>query len=147
MYADLPVLNTENALQRMGDDIPLLRLLIRTLLEDAPVKLAQMHDGMREENLARACLAAHSLKGGAGTVGAERITAMAQTIERILRADNTLPTCECLHATAPDAEFLPVVLSNAQRAEIASLLEALPDEFTRLAEFAETLAEPDESPV
>lgn len=69
------------ALARMGNDHALLLQLAEFFLEDAPKLLVEIDSGMKTDELAVVCRAAHSLKGLASNFEAIPAVAAARRVE------------------------------------------------------------------
>lgn len=79
------VLNTKTALKRLGNDPSLLRDLYSIFFEEIPGKMEQLELYKKEGDLERINQFAHSLKGTAGTLGAERVSATSLELETASR--------------------------------------------------------------
>ncbi len=64
-----------------GDDA-FLRDLIRTFLEDAPRRIAEIEESLARDDSRKLTIAAHSLKGSSANFGAEQFRARCEEIER-----------------------------------------------------------------
>jgi two-component system sensor histidine kinase/response regulator len=67
-------------------DLPEYLQLLRTFVEQARSELARMHDAAERADADTLTLAAHSLKGSAGMIGAEQLSRVAATVEELGRA-------------------------------------------------------------
>ncbi|WP_300155906.1 PAS domain S-box protein [Solidesulfovibrio sp.] len=86
---EVPGLDTESALNRLGGDWELLAELETDFLRQYPRKLRRIKLCLDSENWDEAALTAHSLKNVAGAVGAESARQLAGRLEESLRqADN-----------------------------------------------------------
>ncbi len=70
------------ALRRLGNRPSLLQDMIGFFLEDAPVLLAEIHQGLSTADAASTCRAAHSLKGLAANFDATETTSAALGVEQ-----------------------------------------------------------------
>lgn len=76
-----PLLDLDSALKRMSGMQEFLDEAICIFISDAPKEIAALQQAMATADGALGKRAAHSLKGAARTVGAERLAALAQHIE------------------------------------------------------------------
>ena len=79
--SSLMILNRDDAVNRMGDDQTLYEMFLQWYLEgvsDQTTKIARAIDQGESQAVEAA---AHSLKGGAATAGAERISDVASRLE------------------------------------------------------------------
>ena len=74
---DLPV-----ALERLGDDLPLLKEVMGSFIGRIPVILAELEPALRSQDTVLAGRHAHSLIGASGAVCADRVLAIAQQLNR-----------------------------------------------------------------
>ena len=74
---DLPV-----ALERLGDDLPLLKEVVGSFIDRIPVILADLEPALRSQDTVLAGRHAHSLIGASGAVCADRVLAIAQQLNR-----------------------------------------------------------------
>ena len=78
---ELPVLNVEGALSRLGGDQELLRDMAGFYLEDTGQLLDDLEDGLQKLEGVRAARRAHSLKGLSANFNAEPCAAVAFAVE------------------------------------------------------------------
>ena len=79
----------EEILSLSGDDDPELLLdLIQMFLEDAPVKVNTILNGLASGNLEELTEAAHSLKGSAGNLGARLVQDDCDALQNAGRAND-----------------------------------------------------------
>ncbi len=83
-------LDTEAGLRRIGGKSELYLQLLRRLAAESPGKVADILANISEGKKEKAILAAHTLKGGAANLGAERLRAAAEAMEKALRLDDTI---------------------------------------------------------
>jgi HPt (histidine-containing phosphotransfer) domain-containing protein len=76
----------DGALARLGGDRRLLSDLVHIYIEDAPMLLVRITNGVREANCAVVLHAAHQLRGLAANFGAPSVTEPAQRLEEIASA-------------------------------------------------------------
>ena len=110
-----PGINSEAALKRMGGLKSVYLMALHGFVEEAARLLAQIDSARLIHDVQAALLPLHTLKGLAGTIGAERLQALARTAEIALK-------------NAPDAwEVLGPVMAEATGLgdEIARLVATL----------------------
>ncbi len=83
--SDKPVFDRETALDRVNGEAELLDEVIELFLTDAPNRLAEVRTALEQGDPKRLQMAAHSLKGAAGYVGADRTSAQALKLENLGR--------------------------------------------------------------
>jgi two-component system sensor histidine kinase/response regulator len=83
--SDKPVFDRETALDRVNGEAELLDEVIELFLTDAPNRLAEVRTALEQGDPKRLQMAAHSLKGAAGYVGADRTSAQALKLEELGR--------------------------------------------------------------
>jgi len=80
-----PGINSEAALKRMGGLKSIYLMALRGFVEEAARLLAQIDSARLARDVQAALLPLHTLKGLAGTIGAERLQALARTAESALK--------------------------------------------------------------
>jgi CheY-like chemotaxis protein len=103
------VLNLARVMRMVGDDQTTLASVISTFREDAPRKLESVRRCLETEDWEELCHAAHSLKGAAAAIAADRMTATAAELEQSASSDRT-------HAES---------LASQLEAEVQSVLQAV----------------------
>jgi CheY-like chemotaxis protein/HPt (histidine-containing phosphotransfer) domain-containing protein len=83
---ELPVFDRRMALDRVSGDEQLLDEVVQLFLSDAPSRIAEVRSSLEQGDPKRLQIAAHSLKGSAGYVGAERTAAQARKLEDLGRS-------------------------------------------------------------
>lgn len=78
----VPRIDRESALKRLGGDEELLDDMIGYFIEDAGVLLQSIREGLANDEFAEVRRAAHSLKGLASNLGAERTVELAGALEK-----------------------------------------------------------------
>jgi PAS domain S-box-containing protein len=78
----LPVLDVDLALERLDHDHAFLEEMFQLYLEDAPVRIQELHAAHQEGRLRDAGDLAHSLKGISHSVGAARLAELAYSLEQ-----------------------------------------------------------------
>ncbi len=84
----LPSLDTQKALERIGNDLALYWRLLVAFQRDHAEDLQKIRQAVQWNDLALARLIAHSLKGLSGTIGASSLMEIATQLEIILAAGN-----------------------------------------------------------
>lgn len=108
--SDLPILDSESidslrALGAEGDD-SFLKEIILIFIDDTPVRLREMRDAFAAGDQPTFSRAAHSIKGSASNLGALRLRALAEQLERASKEasldglDAQLPRIEAEFAVA-----------------------------------------------
>jgi signal transduction histidine kinase/DNA-binding response OmpR family regulator len=114
--AELPRIDLGVAAAQLDGDTALLQELIEEFVRDAPHQLAETRRALDDGDASKLERAAHRLRGAAGAVGATRVQALAQEIERLGR--------------------------EAQLAEAARFVQALADELDQVGTLTATGARP-----
>ena len=99
----------------IGAPPSLVQELIGLYRTDLPQRMAALAAGLAAGDLQAAAVAAHSLKGSAGSLGLVRFMDLAVALERQARAGRLA-----------EARALAEGLAEAHRAGLAALLEAFP---------------------
>ncbi|MHA4870665.1 response regulator [Duganella sp. PWIR1] len=113
-------LNSAAALKRLGGLESVYLIALRSFVAEAEKLRAELEAARGEQNSARALLALHTLKGLAGTVGADRLAALSQLAERALKQDaEDWPPLELVldacPAVAEDIDQLLAATSGSRR--------------------------------
>lgn len=108
-----PVVDLDQALDRVGGDRELYRELLDMLFQDVPEQVGKMREAIASEDAKRVEQVAHSLKGAAANLGAGPVRDRALRLEMLGR--------------------------EANLAGAAGVLADLEAELERLRHFAETL--------
>jgi HPt (histidine-containing phosphotransfer) domain-containing protein len=107
----------------IGDDRQFLRDLVETYLDDAPMQLATMRDGISVGSVERVNRAAHTLKSNSASVGANGLSAMCRELETL-----TSPaTTESADLMTPEVDTLiDAITAELERAtsELNALVPA-----------------------
>jgi two-component system sensor histidine kinase/response regulator len=82
---DPAVFDRRTALDRVNGEEELLNEVIELFLSDAPGRLAEIRVGLEHADSKSVEIAAHSLKGAAGYIGAERVSSQALKVEELAR--------------------------------------------------------------
>lgn len=78
-----PVMDVEDALQRLGHDEDLFAEIAQIYLEDAPAMLQSIHDAASQVDARALRRAAHSLKGLSATLSAHAVAAASYRLEQM----------------------------------------------------------------
>jgi len=99
----------QNFLEKLDNDLELYRELLDDFIRGAQDYLREIENGVKENDFEKIRLAAHSIKGSAGSIEAARLQAAADAVEKAARArqneqveetiDNLRNECKILHAT------------------------------------------------
>jgi two-component system sensor histidine kinase/response regulator len=85
---EVSVFDRQSALDRVSDEEELLNEVIQLFLSDAPNRMSEIRKSLEEGDPKRLEISAHSLKGAAGYVGAERMARQALKLEEAGRSAN-----------------------------------------------------------
>jgi two-component system sensor histidine kinase/response regulator len=109
-----PAANREAVLARTGGDVELLRELVALYRADYPRLVEEIRLAIRDGDAARLRRTAHTLKGVAGTFGAEQVCAAALRLE-VMGRDGTLAGAAEVCAALEEAlsRFEPVLAELA----------------------------------
>ena len=120
--ASLPTagLNSAAALKRLGGLESVYLIALRSFIAEAEKLAAQLQAARAERSLAAALPALHTLKGLAGTVGADRLATLTQQAERALKEDLNAwdaldPVLQACPEVAGDIAQLLSGVSSAKR--------------------------------
>ena len=91
----LPIINRQEALERLGGDEEMLVEFLGMLLEQVETMLPEIQQAIAAQNASAVEQLGHSLKGAAASLGAERMRQVAYDLEMIGRSQDL--------AVAPDA--------------------------------------------
>jgi len=115
-----PVLDWPGALSRLGGDQELLREILAFFNENAPQQLAAMRQAMADGDAPSLERLAHSLKGAALYIGAERLGQAARSLEAAAKA-SWLQTAQTL-LTELEAELCHLLPLLAETAAGATMM-------------------------
>lgn len=85
---ELSVWDKAEALSRLGGNEALLGKIIRSYVHDAPKMLDSLEKSVQMNDASSVQLHAHSIKGSAGNVGAQKLQQIAKTIELAAKEEN-----------------------------------------------------------
>ena len=86
----------EESLMRLGGKEALLKKIVESFLKEAPVIIKALSLAIKEDNIEKAQLNAHSLKGSAANIGALAFSELAKKIEFAAK-ENNLTTIKTLY--------------------------------------------------
>ncbi len=78
-----PALNREALLSRVGYDVEFLDMMAVMFREDCPRRLDELHTALAAGDAAQVRVAAHSLRGSAGNIGADRAATLASQLQHL----------------------------------------------------------------
>lgn len=78
-----PVMDVDDALQRLGQDEELLAEIAQIYLEDAPAMVQSIHDAASQADARALQRAAHSLKGLTATLSAQPVASASYHLEQM----------------------------------------------------------------
>ena len=110
---DVPVLDTESALSRVGGSESLLRRMRTQFLSDLPNLMATCKVSVQNADLKAVQQTLHTIKGVAATLGAERLSQAARLQEEA-----------CKREEVPDVASLGVVVEQTEQAFLDSGVSA-----------------------
>ncbi|RZT11243.1 PAS domain S-box-containing protein [Duganella sp. CF402] len=110
-------LNSVAALKRMGGLESVYLIALRSFVAEAEKLAHELHAARRGQDSAAALPALHTLKGLAGTVGADRLATLSQLAERALKQDATAwaPLDRVLDACPEVAGDIEQLLTESRR--------------------------------
>ena len=110
IVADPPVFDLSGVLERMMGDRELAWIVIEAFLLDAPGQIQQLQAFLGSGDVDGSTRQAHSIKGAAATVGAERLRKTAFDMEKAANAKNLHTVEEAMEGLqAQFVEFEAVV--------------------------------------
>lgn len=102
--ADVCPVDLADGLARAGDDRVFYRELLDLFLDDARQRLVQLESALSAGDLAQVASTAHSIKGAAANLAAERARALAWAIESRGRAGDSTGLAERAGELAAELE-------------------------------------------
>jgi len=128
--ADLPGIDVESALTRLGDDEELLADLIVSFREDNLTTIDNIRHALEtnDQDLARRLV--HTLKGVSGNIGAEPLYDTSKKLEIAIKEQNKPAADTLLEIAKKEIEDVFVaanLLQAASRDETSEIYEASPD--------------------
>ena len=113
--AGRPVLDIEGMRERLGDDDELVAEIIRLYLDDAPLRLESMASAIRARDSARLGAEAHTLKGSASALSAQRVVDAASALEGIGAAGDLALAAPRFATLVQESEQLAGVLRGLEK--------------------------------
>ncbi len=110
--SDIPGLDIERALGRVGGNVKLLRKLISRFHETQTDVMARIKLAIESGDAEGALREAHTVKGLAGNIGAIRMAECASTVESILKHAETVMLDEALTAMGGELQSLLVRIAG-----------------------------------
>ena len=86
---ETPILDRETVLERLGGDEAMYNELLAFMVDNLPESISRILLALEKSDFAEAELAAHSLKGEAATLGAERLREVSSRLEDACRQSNS----------------------------------------------------------
>ncbi|TFG64634.1 MAG: response regulator, partial [Spirochaetales bacterium] len=111
------ILNKKIALKRMGNDSALLSELYKIFYDDIPKRKEQFQKAVAAGDFSQIGQSAHSLKGTAGTMGAERLSSAAVELEAAARGMNSGLCKNLLSKLEKELDSVRSLLHTIQAAE------------------------------
>lgn len=102
-------------LKRFGDNLDLLRNVLRSFEPETRKQLQALHEHMANGDIARTLAALHTLKGSAGTMGAAQLAQYAAALERELKQLDEPAQLACLRRTDIEAELQQLLDSSVSQ--------------------------------
>ncbi|MCP4352375.1 MAG: response regulator [Desulfobacterales bacterium] len=106
------VFNSEDALSRYDRELDILKEIIDDYLHAVPDQLKAIRSSLEEEDLAATSEVAHSLKGGASYIGAERLRDVASEIEIASKVGELVKTRELFEIINIELELFQKAVEN-----------------------------------
>ncbi len=114
----IPVLNVNQALKMMGNKKKLLKNMLRLFVDKYTSVDLQLSELIRQQQWEEATRLAHTLKGVAGNLSAERFTQAAKQLEKSLKADCGTPDANFHNELVALSEALQELLAEIDRLEL-----------------------------
>jgi HPt (histidine-containing phosphotransfer) domain-containing protein len=108
--SELPVLDRAEALRRAGGDAKLCRELASVFLRDVPRLTDLISAAIAQHSAKKLCIAAHSLRGSASTIGALAVAGRALILETMCQGSDLCDAVQQQHLLAEDLRQLSLVL-------------------------------------
>ena len=112
--AGRPVLDVERMRGQLGDDDELVADIIRLYLDDAPIRLHAIAAAIDARDVARLRAEAHTVKGSAGALSAQRVVDAARALEMVAESGDLGLAAPRYAALVSEAERLAAVLREFQ---------------------------------
>ena len=111
------VFNDNELLARIGGDTKLAKKLIDMFLEQLSGRIAEIEDALNASDLPKLRLSAHTLKGEAANIGAEKLSSVALHVERAAKSGDLDAAMAHMRQIHPEAEKLVKVLESLSLSE------------------------------
>ena len=118
-------MDVQGALQRIGGDIALFTRILQDFLQQLPQTLSELEVHLQQDEIGLARRLMHTLKGVAGTVGANRLSRAAAQLEQELAGPEASPQRLALLASLVDNvhTLTPLLVSLIDRLNVPELNE------------------------
>ena len=83
------IVDLKEVLERVQNDKELLLELLDIFIEDYPLKIEAIRQGIQEKNFEKLRDASHSMKGASGNIAAKRINTLFVQIEQLVKMNST----------------------------------------------------------
>jgi signal transduction histidine kinase/DNA-binding response OmpR family regulator/HAMP domain-containing protein len=127
ILSDIPELEVNNTLIRMGGNIKLLQKLICRFSETQADAVVRIKEALAMDNIETAMREAHTLKSLAGTIGAVSMAEKAQIVETMLKNSTSEGLDEAIHTIEIDLINLLARIST-----VYGTHDETPDEFNTI---------------
>jgi HPt (histidine-containing phosphotransfer) domain-containing protein len=111
--ADAPRFDLDGLLERLMGDTEMARTIVAAFVDDVPRQLALLRACVAARDTSAAVLQAHSMKGAASSVGAERLHHLAADLERAARGGDLDTVARRLPELEHEAGQLEAVMTGA----------------------------------
>ena len=110
---DIPCLDLELAMRRMGENAKLMNKLIYRFIETQAEAMTRIRTALDNEDIASASREAHSIKGLAGNIGATHLQTCASTLEMVLKHQETRQIAPSFEAMTQALDIVIGQITNA----------------------------------
>lgn len=114
------MIELETALQRLDGDLALYQELLTLFLDDTPIQLETLEQGLEGGNVELVSRQAHSLKSASGSIGADVLCRTAASCEMISKSGNLAEARELFMKLSAEFEKFKSFVSSD---EFLSLLK------------------------
>ena len=83
------IVDLKEVLERVQDDKELLLELLDIFIEDYPIKIETIRQGVKDKDFEKLRDASHSLKGASGNIAAKRINMLIVQVEQLVKMNTT----------------------------------------------------------
>jgi HPt (histidine-containing phosphotransfer) domain-containing protein len=102
-------------LEKLGGEPAFAKEVIEIWFEDAPKRIADLIEASTVGDIEAIQMAAHTLKGGAANVGAERFHRLAEKIDLAARCGDTMPAKELGRSLYDELEAVKDLVRRSTR--------------------------------